>query len=259
MNNYLNNIVARSLNAVEVIQPRVPLLFEPVSHVTSAPMPWPSETESLDEYPPTEKPAAESLDALTDPTIGPVVTVVAEPPAYPVVGATHLPSRERERERTDERNSIQPPANELRQAGPNEELHLKTPTRNDSLPQKRSVVRSRQPDLDLEGTVNRKPKLTASRSSQYYRQPDLSTMHLAGPLKPLARLASESNGFPAISPNSGDVRLEPSESPTIRITIGRVDVRALMPPPQPPISRPARPKPNLSLDDYLKQREEGKR
>jgi len=255
MNNYLNNIVARSLNAVEVIQPRVPLLFEPVSHVTSAPMPWPSETESLDEYEPTEKPAEDSLDALTDPTIGPVATVVTETPANRVVAAAHL--RSRERERTDERNSIQPPANELRQVDPNEELDIKTPTRNDSLTQKRSVVRSRQPDS--EGTVNREGKSTASRSRQYHHQPDLGAVPLAAPLKPLSRLASESNGFPTTFPTSGDVRPEQTESPTIRITIGRVDVRALMPAPHSPISLPARPKPNLSLEDYLKQREEGKR
>ncbi|TMD52792.1 MAG: hypothetical protein E6I93_09230 [Chloroflexi bacterium] len=54
---------------------------------------------------------------------------------------------------------------------------------------------------------------------------------------------------------------ESHESPTIRVTIGRIDVRAV--PPTPPAS-PAptnsnRPRPALSLSDYLKQRKGGQR
>jgi hypothetical protein len=42
--------------------------------------------------------------------------------------------------------------------------------------------------------------------------------------------------------------------PTIRVTIGRVDVRAVMPAPPVPVAKPVHPRPGLSLDDYLKQR-----
>jgi hypothetical protein len=45
------------------------------------------------------------------------------------------------------------------------------------------------------------------------------------------------------------------QAPAVHVTIGRIDVRAITPPPS---SRPARrhvpPRPSLSLDDYLKQR-----
>lgn len=46
-----------------------------------------------------------------------------------------------------------------------------------------------------------------------------------------------------------------SSEPAIRVTIGRIEVRAITPPPMPPAQRttPARPGPELSLDDYLKQ------
>ncbi len=48
--------------------------------------------------------------------------------------------------------------------------------------------------------------------------------------------------------------------PTIRVTIGRVEVRAVMPPaPPPPARLPAATGLTLSLDDYLKQRKEGGR
>jgi hypothetical protein len=46
-----------------------------------------------------------------------------------------------------------------------------------------------------------------------------------------------------------------SPAPTIRVAIGRIEVRAITPPPMPPAQRtaPTRPGPALSLDDYLKQ------
>lgn len=53
---------------------------------------------------------------------------------------------------------------------------------------------------------------------------------------------------------------EETSSPTIRITIGRVEVRAVAPAPgpaQPPTA--ARPEPGLSLDDYLRQHNGGRR
>ena len=50
------------------------------------------------------------------------------------------------------------------------------------------------------------------------------------------------------------------ESPTIRVTIGRVEVRAVMQQPSPPpqVKRPSH-RPALSLEEYLKQRSAGKR
>ena len=82
-------------------------------------------------------------------------------------------------------------------------------------------------------------------------------------------------GFPSLYPSVQTWRTETTaagrrtaaqlpeshESPTIRVTIGRIDVRAV--PPTPPAS-PAptnsnRPRPALSLSDYLKQRKGGQR
>jgi hypothetical protein len=49
-----------------------------------------------------------------------------------------------------------------------------------------------------------------------------------------------------------------SPAPTIRVTIGRVEVRATRPPaPQQPRVERQRPRPALTLDEYLKQRNEG--
>ena len=46
--------------------------------------------------------------------------------------------------------------------------------------------------------------------------------------------------------------------PSIRVSIGRVEVRAVFPTAPPRRAQPARPKPSLSLDDYLKQRNRGR-
>ena len=46
-----------------------------------------------------------------------------------------------------------------------------------------------------------------------------------------------------------------SPEPDINVTIGRVEVRAVMPREQKPIVRPKRTAPSLTLDDYLKKRE----
>jgi hypothetical protein len=46
------------------------------------------------------------------------------------------------------------------------------------------------------------------------------------------------------------------ESPTIRVHIGRIEVRALMPKQAPSPPAPVNSSPKISLDDYLKQRKE---
>ena len=58
-------------------------------------------------------------------------------------------------------------------------------------------------------------------------------------------------------PLRSDLQGAVSERPIIRVTIGRIDVRAV-PPPAPP-QPPPPPAPGLSLDDYLKERNGGER
>ncbi len=50
-----------------------------------------------------------------------------------------------------------------------------------------------------------------------------------------------------------------SQPPTVRISIGRIEVRAVPAAAQPPARPPAAARPKLTLDEYLRQRNEGKR
>jgi hypothetical protein len=50
----------------------------------------------------------------------------------------------------------------------------------------------------------------------------------------------------------------PASEPSIRVSIGRVEVRAVFPTPPPRRAQTARPKPGLSLDEYLKRRNRGR-
>jgi len=53
-------------------------------------------------------------------------------------------------------------------------------------------------------------------------------------------------------PTADNARSEAAQPPIVRVTIGRIDVRAAAPPAPPPAPKPA-PGPRLSLDDYLRQ------
>ena len=69
------------------------------------------------------------------------------------------------------------------------------------------------------------------------------------------------DGYLKRGPQESRVAAPESSEPDIRVTIGRSEVRAITPPPMPPAqgSTPARPGPELSLDDYLKQHNGGQR
>src|SRR5215208_776222 len=95
--------------------------------------------------------------------------------------------------------------------------------------------------------------LTQAEASPGYSTPDahLSVASRSIRLRP--------GGHPERGPQEENLRVSAPESPappTIRVSIGRIEVRAITPPPAPPVqpARSARPGPELSLDDYLKQR-----
>lgn len=69
------------------------------------------------------------------------------------------------------------------------------------------------------------------------------------------RLAPRPVSLPPIAPAAS---AKPSAAPTIQVTIGRIEVRATPPAPATPRKAPSKPA-AMSLEDYLKQRSEGRR
>jgi DNA-binding transcriptional LysR family regulator len=51
----------------------------------------------------------------------------------------------------------------------------------------------------------------------------------------------------------GPANRAPDSESALRVTIGRVEVRAVFPPPTPRRAQAAKPRPTLSLDDYLQR------
>jgi hypothetical protein len=59
---------------------------------------------------------------------------------------------------------------------------------------------------------------------------------------------------------SSPLRADPAPAlPTVRVTIGRIEVRAVYPAPQTPRPTPAAPRPALTLEQYREQRRGGER
>jgi hypothetical protein len=74
---------------------------------------------------------------------------------------------------------------------------------------------------------------------------------------PEGRMASQERKLPSTAdPGLGSIG---TGAPTVRINIGRIEVRAIAPQAQPPAAPPVPHRPKLSLDDYLHQQDKGKR
>ena len=143
-------------------------------------------------------------------------------------------------------------------------------------------ARSGAPELPASQTSRRGAPVQASGREGHEQGPDPAPEHVADPRRRRAEtpVAPEDKGDqtgplrravprlplvpttsrPRAAPRGREVRDE-VPSPTIRVTIGRVEVRAVIPsPPQPPPPQPpAMREPALSLEDYLQQHAGGRR
>jgi hypothetical protein len=108
------------------------------------------------------------------------------------------------------------------------------------------------PDIPRVQTAESWPPVTTQREQ--------SPRQRAHPMAPLPAIAGP-QATPRIEFAASAAVQSPARElpPTIRVTIGRIEVRAVMPPSPPaPGSTSARPGPALSLDAYLQQRSGGK-
>jgi len=238
MSDYLNSIVLRSLNLATVVQPRVPQLFE------EAPAPLPDtlqqaaiishatdlrdEVSQVSAAPPSQKNAAHSTIILEAAKTAGEIQPLPQPPFA-------VPSLSPAPQVTDVA-----PASLVPSANPDI-------SRPPDVPVPPANVKTQTPADAEHAASTIRPAVDAQNEQQHLLRSAARATANNAPI--------QSQLSPAFAPN---VTATPQSMP-IRISIGRVDVRAIMPAGPAKAAVATRAKPALSLENYLKQREEGKR
>lgn len=232
MSDYLANLVAKSRNAANVVQPRPASLFEPVT------------------------PAGFRID---DRGAGDVEFAWEErvqgdfPSDRPLATSTPL-----------ERAQARPPRIDIRSAAAAQPLAASLA--NDERRQHPATTLASSTAAPIAGTVNVSnspvllpPDRSGDAGARARTEPDSVLLPRTEPARSPTVISRE-RAVSMIGPAPRDRSAVSGEDavPTIKISIGRVDVRAVMPPPA-PRPAPARPGASLSLDDYLKHQRGRKR
>jgi len=259
MSNYFENIVGRALNAVEVIQPRLPLLFESVSPAAPVlpPLPLPLDAgtkpvHSVHSEEELDQTASEdSIDARPSVKEQPAdfaahsaMASLQHPEAGKSVESPLGESKAPQLLRTDVGEVSEPPHQPRRVPTSTVEsagLRRHEPPSTDALLTRRRA----------ESTERRQADEARDSGQKFPAQSQTSTA-------PFVQ-TREQHFINSTQRAMADRAAAPRETPIVKVVIGRVDVRAIMPPAMPTRAAPPKPKPGLSLEDYLKQREEGKR
>lgn len=242
MSDYLNNIVARSLSVAEVVQPRVPHLFEQAVVAPPVEMEPVSTGESAAEKRVELSVEQSSYSQTPTEQLNPMVATPLserfqpESPAQTVLPPTpFLPEPAT-------------PVLEVRQSAKPQAPNAPA-SRTKSVSARAQATQQQRPanqnaNNDTDTVVPSRVGPPPIESSAPVPKSEAVTHRTISPTVPAA--------LPQVN------RAEP-QLPPIRINIGRVDVRAIMPAAPPVVHSSPRPKPALSLESYLKQREEGKR
>lgn len=249
MNRYLENIVARTLGSAPIVQPRLTSVFEPFAGGEGINASFSNETSSRPEQnsSPGTEPPAETDHGRNNPRRSPT-------------DSTYEPTNPR----TSSRSSAAERSSRLVNDFKGGLFAI-----GDGAVRAAAVISG-------EGKEKREPDSDPRLASEPYDKVD-ALQGLTAPMMherlPMSGIVVKSDGHLFHSGRDqdtavGDISpagkaLEPrvfeEQKPTIRITIGRVDVRPIMT--AQPVSRPVRtePKAFVTLNEYLKRRDGGGR
>jgi hypothetical protein len=255
MSDYLGNLIARTVSPAVAVRPQLPSLFEPAP-VTRETVSWPEfEQESFVEQPPVTGPSEKLAPVpLSIPTPrqsvlrGPQETVPEISPAKKILEARQ--ESEPVPPASSISESVQPRI--FPRAAPT--LHKDGPS--DSTGRRSDIIKS--PLLDAVASAS---NAVNAREETGRSQPAVALKPFVMPEPPERELPARSDvqavvptirPLPPIAPLPAATAIP---APTINVTIGRVEVRAVPPPAQ----QRAKPKPAsvLSLEDYLRHRAKG--
>jgi hypothetical protein len=279
MADFLTNLFMRHQGQVEVVRPRLPGLFEPWgpggvhtplkgSNVPSRTQKEPPEAAPWSERGPKEALGAPAVDTAEPSSMTPAPQRAAVEWVHPDIrrpsrretsASERGPDPEKPAVSADAPASVRtrsisatsaPGAPATRERHPG--LHEQVP-RDEKLTPKRGetpVVRSG--DLRLEAKGEHHPAAVAPRSEAL---PGLERSEIPTEVATRLRQAAYRDGEP---PQGGRSASAGEAAPTVRVTIGRVEVRTVEPPSRtPPRADVQKRGPSLSLDEYLKKRNSG--
>jgi len=275
MSDYLNNLVARTLGLAPVVRPRLASLFEPSSSVAadfSINAPTPAEKTHEDEtrirpvsnlslsVPLANSRASkpETPQFVTSNASGAVQTRQSEarelsPEMLPRrdelrIFAPQSPTSVAARATTLEANPLRDLASKISEPAVRLK-NIRASVGESVVPE--SSTRSKQKATPVGGLLGREPLSPACRDLlETMAARARAAQVLSAPMQ-----SKHASSFP--NQNATTAFPAPEVEPTISITIGRVDVRAVFPQPEAQRTRRVHPAP-MSLDEYLKQRSEGR-
>lgn len=242
MSNFLNNLVARTLNLAPVVQPRIHSRFEPLSAAAPA-----APDQSVEVETPTQPHVTTTKiieQHVTDPK--PVVVPSQQPrvdfqQVINTIRNTHVESHE----------VVQVPVIEKIHERTHTETRIHTEKNTDSrLEVRENRIVEPSPKVIRQDPLNPRPEPVP---------PVTKEATVAAPPQIVPRVVTRVEPAPITPAPRFEIPPAPQIEPTemINVTIGRVDVRAVFSS-QPP-KAPVRTSTTNSLNDYLKQRSEGRR
>ena len=266
MSDYLGHLIARSVSPAIAVCPRLPSLFEPAPATREAKSRPEFEQESFMEQAPVTQ-HSEKLAPLTVSTSTPRQSALREPEQT----VSQFSRRKRILEGSQESEPARSPAPIIHQSTLQERSRIFSgkedvkPTAEPGTPVQPRILSRAASTLRRD-----KPSDSMRRRSEGIKSPRrdvIAFAQLSAASKPVVvpepreHKTVKRSGVDAIVPTIRSLPpiapLSPAATtpPTINVTIGRVEVRAVPPPAQ----QRAKPKPAsvLSLEDYLRQRAKG--
>jgi hypothetical protein len=289
MSDFLTNLAARALNRAEAARPRLASRFEPSSLAGAFPSAFAHDAETTDTAAFIVAPSSQTTEASPSNFAPPHTDSLTKPPpiahtefreASDAKSARRQPNEstpQLDRPPLDDKLRLSPTASSS-ETTEHEPRQLKAdahPSRESRVEQGEERARMSEQTMAegsrvsqgerffddaglrrLEERVLRQEALQRERQ----QQAEAALIIPAAPQKfaePRASVAPLAQPPPPALPAPGEIT-EPNAT-SINVTIGRIDVRAVMPQTPAPVRAAALPRPALSLEDYLKQREGGPR
>jgi hypothetical protein len=280
MSDYLSRAVERETAAIPHVRPALPSIFDPLKAAATSPTP---ETESRIEGEPSRNAHQDArtessflheplaainalwTEAAAAPTPPETAAVMAEKPSSVFLGtpvATSPTESDFSPQKPSRVAAVEPPV-----VRPIAEAPLRPPDVATAEPVVRgapaslaSEPRARAPAIVEQATAPTARSAHGSTVPTSETPPAVATpKHVVAPARTTVSRVSPAPSSFEPARNSRAARNDSSSPRAIHITIGRIEVRAVHPPPEPVPRRSAPASPKISLEQYLKDRNGGRR